>query len=160
MSTSWSEMILRYIDDGYTNEEIIGYFNHPAVNDEYINTVVGNRRKMITGRIRTACKPTTAVPPIGSKARRVHDFAMAQGGLKQFLELLKTRTQLSIAQELELPRHIVYNYVRDHIYGYKLPPWLKGHRSLTMLKKAEAIQKGTYKPKRKRIPIKDVRNLW
>ena len=155
MSTSWSEMILQFLYDGYNKEEIIQYFNHPIVNAEYIDTVSDCQRRLLRKHYNARYTPRS-IPPTGTQQRIVYDYAMSLGGIAQFEELLKTRTQISICKELGVKENIVKNFVRDRIRGRKSPPWMKGYFNLTR----KLFMEGTLKSRPKRIPLKDVRKLW
>lgn len=161
MLTSWSDMILQYIYDGYTYDDIIGYFNHPAVNAEYIDTVVVENKKLLKKKYTRVTPPRTNVPKEGTHLRKLYDFAMSLGGIDKYQELLKTKTLVQIAKELELPIGASIGFKRDFIVGRnERLAHLGGAPSMTMKIRAEEVRKGNYTPKKTRVSLKDVRNLW
>lgn len=160
MSTSWSDMILRFIDDGETHETIIAYFNNPVVNTEYINTVITSRMKLLRRDKGQYKNLRTKAPPEGTQQRFMYDYAMSLGGIDKFKELIKTRTLMSIAKELNVPKYYVINFKRQFIKMNKVKPWLEGASNLTNKIRNDQIRAGTYVKKPKRVSLKEVRNLW
>lgn len=166
MSTSWSALILQKIEDGETSQDIIDYFNHPYVNENYIKAVQDQRRKALVKRGVRKPNPRTSIPAPGTRLRIVYDYAMSVGGIQKFAELAKNPgisrgRQLYYAKIIGVPRRIVSNFLRDFVRGRtEIPPWLGNYPNLTMKLRMEAMMNKTYKKKVKRLSIKDARNLW
>jgi hypothetical protein len=164
--TSWSKLILQFINDGETHEMIINYFNHPAINEEYIAIVLDVQRRLTRERKKSDVKrrPRTSVAGDGTQLKIVYDYAMSLGGYKEFMKVVKKTSLVAIARELHVAPHIVCNFKRDFIKGRKKIQWLKDRaRNLTMMIRSQQIKDGTYvnkKDRPKQYTVKDVRNLW
>jgi hypothetical protein len=140
------------LEEGTPHEEIIAYFNHPVMNEEFISNVLLSQKYASQVRKHPPAPPRKTVPPEGTKLRIVWDYAQSLGGLEAFNEHLKTVPMTKIGKSLGVPHHIVKNFKRDYFRGYNHYSKLFG-KSGSMRKHLRIAT-----PKRKKI--KNVRKLW
>lgn len=163
MST-WSQMVVELHKEGYTPEEIQERIALPLVTQEYVNTVLTNN-KLFTRRYRPAKRYIQESEPAEGTLKRIaYDKVQAMGGNDAFLEVLKTKSQYTLAKEWGVSRDVVKNYKEKFITGcLRVGAWQGDFYSLPqMLEQQEfiATRGKSRRNKKKNLTIKDVRNLW
>lgn len=160
MST-WSKLVVDLHREGYTPEEIQERIALPWVTEEYVNIVLA-QRAAFSKHYRQCKRFQTTIPAEGTLNRYMYDKVQALGGNAVLVEVLKTKSQYALAREWHVHRNAVINYLRDFIRGgMRVGIWHGNYFSVPqMLEQQELIATRGKSRKRKKLTVKDVRNLW
>ena len=147
---AWSDLVLQMLREKRTREEIIAYFDSPVMTNEYIDAVLRSKRLLRNKRPRID-NPWTSVPREGTGLRKVYDYVQSCGGLDAFKDVLKQRTMVSIAEELNIHPNAVARFARDFIRGRSNEEQIRLQKRVQRKKYARSDHKATKK---------ELQDLW
>lgn len=159
----WSPIIRQMLYDGSTVDEIIAYFNHPIINETYISEVDAVYKKL-SGKRYTGyfIKPRKSIPSEGTTYRKIYDYIIRHfGSIASFLDGYNGN-QRALAAKIGVSYNNINNFLTDYRKGrFKSAKWLGHSPNLESKINLETYFKtGKWVKKKKRIALKDARNLW